>query len=59
MGFGSGPSTGVVGESDDVGEVVFEKVHDGVSGVLGWALQGTFMGVPGTPGSLIADGELR
>jgi len=33
--FGSGPPTGVAGEPDDAGEVVLEKLGEGVSGVLG------------------------
>lgn len=59
LGLISGPPTGVAGEPEDVGEVVLEKVGDGVSGVLGSAPQVGFVGVPKAPGGLTVVGELR
>lgn len=47
FGFGSGPPTGVAGEPDDAGEVVWEKLGEGVSGVLGSEVQEPLVGVPG------------
>jgi len=47
--FGSCPPMGVAGEPDDAGEVVLEKLGEGVSGVLGFDPQATLFGVPGPP----------
>jgi len=45
--FDSGPPPGVAGELEDAGDVVLEKVGEGVSGVLGSAPQEPLFGVPG------------
>jgi len=48
FGFDSGgPPTGVAGEPEDAGEVVCEKLGEGVSGVLGSEPQEPLVGVPG------------
>jgi len=59
LGLVSGPPTGVAGEPEDVGDVAFEKVGEGVSGVLGSAPQATFVGVPGAPEVLVVDAAWR